>query len=271
MKRLVASVNLIAYRKAFSDEKIVKVIECLLRAYLAQIDEFCRSPDLHYVAITSDNTRGPVNKLLKESRLGSKEDHLNQMTVIENYERKFHRSNAMKDIDDQTRDQVLSAFENYLRTIPEHKKSRSDAYQVKDIVARVSTGIGSAGRVSYNLLLQGKTQALESDVILFMKPATQSAVATALTDAGLDQSFQHDGLRTVLCAYAMHAVTSKWLGYTTLNGRIPMLVDEVATHNADLEWENVDDLQEVCQTVEYLGKAMGKTPLERFDCTIFLL
>ena len=257
VKRLLASINIIAYRKAFSDEKIARVLECLLRAYLDQIDVYCRSNDSYYMAITSENTEGAVNKLLKESRLGSKEAHLNSMTTIENYERKFCRSKTVKDVDDQTREQVLAAFDRYVQTIPEHeKKSRRTTFQVKDIVARTSPGIGSAGRLSYNLLVQGSSQALESDVVLFMKPATRSAVATVSTDREVDQAFQHDGLRTVLCCYAMHAVTSKWLGYTTFN-KMPMLVDEVATHSQDFNWENVNDFREMAQTAEYLGKAMG--------------
>jgi hypothetical protein len=90
-----------------------------------------------------------------------------------------------------------------------------------------------------------------------MKPATQSAVASVLHNPDVDQYFKHDGLRTVLCAYAMHAVTSKWLGYSTLNDQIPLFVDEVATHSKDLEWDDINDFEEVCQTAEYLGKAMG--------------
>lgn len=95
-----------------------------------------------------------------------------------------------------------------------------------------------------------------------MKPATPSAVSTVIRDPNLQRYFQHDGLRTVLCAYAMHAVTSRWLGYATLNNQIPMLVDEVATHSKDLEWENINEMEEVCQTAEYLGKAMGLLTIE---------
>ena len=128
---------------------------------------------------------------------------------------------------------------------------------MKDIVSRTSAGIGSAGRVSYNILVQGKTQALESDIVLFMKPAVESAVASALDRPALDRYLRHDGLRTVLCAYAMHAVTSKWLGYATFQNRIPMLVDEVATHNQDLDWTDINSLEEVMETAHFLGKATG--------------
>lgn len=90
-----------------------------------------------------------------------------------------------------------------------------------------------------------------------MKPATQSAVATVLSTSQLEKYFKHDGLRTVLCAYAMHAVTSKWLGYATLDNKIALFIDEVSTHSRDLDWEDIDDLDSICQTAEYLGKAMG--------------
>ncbi|UJR21599.1 hypothetical protein I4U23_024681 [Adineta vaga] len=258
IKRLVTSINLITYSKAYSDEKIVKIISCLVRAYITQIYEYCNSPEEHHMAITSENTRGPVNQLLKESRLGSKEAHLDKMTVVENFERKFIRSKNMKDVDDQLRHQIILAFQDYIRTIPESKKESSWSYKVKDIIARTSSGIGSAGRTSYNILLQGKTQALESDVVLFMKPATRSAVSTVIKDENLEHYFRHNGLRTVLCAYAMHAVTSRWLGYTTLNNQIPLLVDEVSTHSKGLEWDDIIDFDDVCQTAKYLGIAMAK-------------
>jgi hypothetical protein len=44
----------------------------------------------------------------------------------------------------------------------------------------------------------------------------------------------------------MHAVTSRWLGYTTLNNQIPLVVDEVATHSKDLEWNDINDFEDVC-------------------------
>ena len=91
-----------------------------------------------------------------------------------------------------------------------------------------------------------------------MKPAARSAVASVLHNRALKKYFRHDGLRTVLCAYAMHAVTSRWLGYATLSDGTPMLVDEVATHSRDLDWSDINSYEDVYQTAEYLGKAMGK-------------
>jgi hypothetical protein len=122
--------NLITFSKAFCDAKIEKIITCVVRSYLAQIYEYCNSPEQYKMALTSENTEGPVNILLKNSRLGSKETHLDTMTRVENYERKFVRSKIVNDVDDQLRHQLLLAFQEYLRTIPENKKEASWSYQV---------------------------------------------------------------------------------------------------------------------------------------------
>ncbi|CAF1408458.1 unnamed protein product [Rotaria sordida] len=92
----------------------------------------------------------------------------------------------------------------------------------------------------------------------WLKKSTQSAVSSVIQDQNLQYYFRHDGLRTVLCAYAMHAVSSQWLGYATLNNQIPLVVDKVTTHNKNLEWNNINDFEDTCVTVEYLGKAMAK-------------
>jgi hypothetical protein len=43
----------------------------------------------------------------------------------------------------------------------------------------------------------------------------KSAVATVINNSDLERYFKYDGLRTVLCAYAMHFVT-------TLNNQLPL-------------------------------------------------
>ena len=128
---MVASINLIAYSKAYSDAKIEKMITDLVRAYVAEIHQCCKESEKNLLPISSENTRGPVNHLLKESRLGSKEAHLNKMTVIENYERRFIRSDVVKDVDDELRHELLVAFQEYVRTIPESKREGTASYQVR--------------------------------------------------------------------------------------------------------------------------------------------
>jgi hypothetical protein len=89
-----------------------------------------------------------------------------------------------------------------------------------------------------------------------MKPAQKSAISYVIQNPELEKYFEHDGLRTVVCSYAMQAVTPKWLGYTSL-GSIPCLVDEVTAHSVDLEWDDINDFNDIIEVVAFLGQATG--------------
>ena len=129
-------------------------------------------------------------------------------------------------------------------------------FKIKDLVARASPGVGSAGKISYSILVEGLTETLENDIILYMKPAQKSAISYVVQNPRLEKYFHHDGLRTVLCSYAMQAATPKWLGYTSI-GDVPCLVDEVTAHSEDLDWDDINDFQEVIEVVTFLGQATG--------------
>ncbi len=263
VKRLIASINLICYSKGFSDKEIEHILIIFVEEYLKQVYEFCKHSKDHF-ALTLKNTSGKIKKLLNETRIKSHVAHLDSMTCIENYDRRFIRSKNVQDVDDNLRDSLMRAFEKYLETVPENKKHSEQGfnngeltYNIKDIVARSSPGIGSAGKISYSFLIEGRSETLENDIVLYMKPAQKSAVSYVVQNPSLDQYFKHDGLRTVLCSYAMQASTPKWLGYTTL-GSIPCLVDAVTAHSEDLDWSDINDFKDVIEVVQYLGKAMGR-------------
>ena len=263
VKRLIASINLVAFAKGFSDREIEHILIVCIEEYLKQVYEFCKHSKDHF-ALTLKNTSGKIKKLLNETRIKSHVAHLDSMTVIENYDRRFIRSKAVQDVDKKLREELMRAFQQYLQTVPDSKKHSETGYNdgqivynVKDIVARSSPGIGSAGKVSYSFLLEGRSETLENDIVLYMKPAQKSAVSYVVRNDIVDEYFKHDGLRTVLCSYAMQASTPKWLGYTTL-GSVPCLVDSVTAHSEDLDWSDINEFKDVLEVIQFLGRAMGR-------------
>jgi hypothetical protein len=235
-----------------------------IEEYLKQVYQFCKRSKDHF-ALTLKNTSGKIKKLLNETRIKSHVTHLNQFTIIENYDRKFIRNQFIENVNENLYNQLLFAFQEYLKSIPENKKysdrrfnNEEMTYKIKDIVQRSSPGIGSAGKISYSFLIEGRSETLENDIILYMKPAQKSAVSYVIKNEHIEQYFRHDGLRTVLCSYAMQASTPKWLGYTTLNS-IPCLVDAVTAHSEDLDWSNIDSFDDIIEIVRYLGRATGKS------------
>ena len=278
VKRLLASLNLVAYSKGFSDAEIKEILRVCAESYLRQVYEFCRQQNDHF-SLTLQNTEGKIKKLLNETRVKSHVAHLDAMTNIDNYDRRFIRSKMVTDVDDSKRQEILAvrvffhqptvfysfslqAFDKYVETIPASKR-KSDfsdgrtSYKIKDVVARASPGVGSAGKISYSILVEGPTETLENDIVLYMKPAQKSAISYVVQNPELERYFHHDGLRTVLCSYAMQASTPKWLGYTSL-GSVACLVDEVTAHSEDLDWDDINDLKDIIQVVGYLGQATGE-------------
>jgi uncharacterized protein (DUF2252 family) len=149
---------------------------------------------------------------------------------------------------------VCAAFDGYLATLP---TQRSVATRIKDVVLRKGVGIGSAGLPSYNLLLEGHTQALENDVVIYMKQAQVPAVARHITDGRVSGYFRHQGHRTAESQRALQAHADSWLGYTELDG-IGQLVAEVSPYAADLDWSDVNEPDELAGVVADLGRAVAR-------------
>ena len=176
------------------------------------------------------------------------------MTEIRDWERRFTPGGGTVELDSDTRTKVLDAFDAYIATLPGRTRFRSDAYRVKDVVGRRGVGIGSAGLPSYNILLEGHSDALENDLVIYMKQAQTPAVSRHITDPEIRGYFRHEGHRTVISQRALQAHADPWLGWTELNGT-GQLVAEVSPYAVDLDWSDLDDLDEITQVVTDLGRA----------------
>ena len=99
--------------------------------------------------------------------------------------------------------------------------------------------------------------ALENDIVVYMKQAATAAPSRAITDPQIRDYFVHDGHRTVISQRALQAYADPWLGYATLNG-IGQLVAEASPYACDLEWGDINDLDDIMQVLAYLGQATAK-------------
>jgi uncharacterized protein (DUF2252 family) len=131
------------------------------------------------------------------------------------------------------------------------------SYNIKDVVAKRGVGIGSAGLPSYNVLVEGNTQALENDIIIYMKQAQTASPSRVIDDPNIKGYFQHDGHRTVLSQRALQAYADPWLGYTTLDGA-GQLVAEASPYVGDLDWTDINDMDDILELLTYLGQAVAK-------------
>jgi uncharacterized protein (DUF2252 family) len=258
IKRMVASVALLAWMKAISDADIASLIETYVRAYVEQVRYFVESDRDHEYALRLETTDGEIREILLETRLNTRVDLLDDLTLInEDFQRRFRRSSGVRELDDAERARVHEAYKEYLKTIPEAKRFRSLTYQVKDIVGRRGFGIGSAGLPAYNILVEGPTQALENDVVLSMKQGNVASPSRILDDEHIERYFEHHGHRTAVSQRALQAHADPWLGYTELDG-VGFVVSELSPYVEDLDWSDLTEPEQMSPVLEYLGRATAK-------------
>ena len=258
IKRMVASVALLAWMKAISDVDIASLIETYVRAYVEQVRYFVESDRDHEYALRLETTDGEVREILLETRLNTRVELLDRLTLINgDVERRFRRGSGVRELDVAEQARVHVAYRAYLETIPETKRFRSLTYQVKDIVGRKGFGIGSAGLPAYNVLVEGPTQALENDVVLSMKQGNVAAPSRIVHDERIKGYFKHNGHRTAVSQRALQAHADPWLGYTEID-EVGFVVSELSPYVEDLDWSDLTEPEQMSPVLDYLGRATAK-------------
>ena len=257
LKRMAASLALLGFSKALSDETIREMIAGYAGAYLEQVRAFHTGDNDNEFRLTLDNTDGALHGVLLEARLASRLELLDTMTAIEGHERVFTDGPGVRRLEQDEESEVRAAYEAYLDTIPEVKRQHSVSYEIKDLVGRAGFGIGSAGLPAYNLLIEGRTQALENDVVLSMKQGNIAAPSRVVTDEAIRAAFEHPGHRTAVSQRALQAHADPWLGWCELRGK-GQLVKELSPYEADLDWDAVSEPDEIIPLLRSLGQATAK-------------
>ncbi|MHC0432088.1 DUF2252 family protein [Streptomyces sp. O3] len=255
LRRLAASVALIGYEKALGDERITGLIRGFATAYRERVHALATGAKTDEAPPFSlDTAEGPVLDVLRAARTRSRVALLDSMTGIREHERRFAPRADAVELDAATRYKVLAAFDGYLETLPDSSLTRPDSYRVKDVVGRRGSG-GSAGRVAYDILLEGHSDAFENDVVIRLRQAAAPAVARHLTDrTAIGAHFQHEGHRTVAARRALQAHADPWLGWTELDGA-GQVVSELSPYAVGLDWSAVDDVERIEALVGDLGRA----------------
>ena len=257
LERMAASLALLGFIKALSDQTIRELIEDYGSAYAEQVEAFHHGEDDEEFRLTLDNTEGALHAVLVEARLKSRWQMLERMTAVDDGERGFKEAPGVRRLDDDERDEVLAAYDSYLDTIPQQKRQHSVSYHVKDVVGRAGFGIGSAGLPAYNLLVEGRSQALENDVVLSMKQGNVAAPSRVVEDERITSYFEHSGHRTAISQRALQAHADPWLGWCDLRGK-GQVVQELSPYEADLDWDHVSEPDEMLPLVRCLGQATAK-------------
>ena len=255
--RFAASLALLGWRKAISDDDITVLVQRYVRAYLDQVRWFVDQADDRSFSLRLGTTDGVVHQVLQLARLRTRVALLDGITETEGFDRRLRDVPGLRRLDDGERAAVVDAVERYIETIPPSKRFRGVTYTVKDVAGRSGFGIGSAGLPAYTVLIEGYNQALDNDVVLSMKQGNVAAPSRVVIDPAIEAAFQHHGHRTVLSHRALQAHADPLLGWTDLDG-VGFVVSEVSPYQADLDWSELTEPSEIGPVVDYLGRATAK-------------
>jgi uncharacterized protein (DUF2252 family) len=257
LQRFAASVALMCWQKALSDDEITRVIETFAGTYVDQVRWFTETDDDSTFSLNLQTARGAVLAALQSARLSTRAQMLDRMTSVADWDRRFRESSGVRRLDDAERAKVEDAFARYLDTIPRTKQFRGIAYDVKDVIGKTGFGIGSAGLPSYTFLIEGFNQALDNDVVLSMKQGNVAAPSRVVDDREVHEYFTHHGHRTAVSQRALQAHADQLLGYTDIDG-VGFVVSEISPYEADLDWSELTEPDELSEVAEQLGRAVAK-------------
>ena len=260
LARFAASLALLCWQKALPDEVIDDLVAHYVRAYADQIEHYESVADDTEWALTLDTAQGAVLDALHRAKLLTRFGMLESMTVVEDHRRRFADGSGVRRLDEPEEDAVRSAFVEYLGTLPD---TRSDTvtFDVLDVVGRSGFGVGSAGLPAYSVLIEGFSQALDNDVVLSMKMGNVAAPSRVVSDEHAAGYFEHHGHRTAISQRALQAHADRFLGWATLSGAdgpLGYVVSEVSPYEADLDWDDVTEPEDLVLLVSQLGRATAK-------------
>ena len=257
LQRFAASVALLCWQKALSDNVIRDLIAAFTRSYLDQVTWFRQTDDDSTFSLNLDTARGAVLAALQDARLSTRYEMLHRITHVDDADRRFRHTSGVRELDEAEYEKVKAAFEAYQDTIPKSKKFREIAYDVKDIVGRTGFGIGSAGLPSYNVLIEGFNQALDNDIVLSMKQGNVAAASRVVDDEAVHKYFKNQGHRTAVSQRALQAYADPLLGHTEIDG-VGFVVAELSPYESDLDWSELTEPDELTEVIEQLGRAVAK-------------
>ena len=260
--RFCASLGLLGWQKALPDATIDDLVATYVRAYVEWVRHYVDTEDDTDWALTLSTARGAVLDALHHARLRTRVSLLDELTVVADYSRRFADRSGVRRLDDDEADRVKAAFTAYLDTVPRDRKEGVVMFDVLDVVGREGFGVGSAGLPTYNVLIEGFSQALDNDVVLSLKQGNVAAPSRVVHDEEVAGFFHHHGHRTAVSQRALQAHADRFLGWTELPGHdgapTGFVVSEQSPYEADLDWAAIDEPEQLQEVVAQLGQATAK-------------
>lgn len=257
--RMVVSIRLFANQLGFSESNQDDFVARYAKAYCKQLKKFAeRKENPVTTRFTVEHTKSAIKKALKKLEERKATHELEKQTMINDEgERVFNREKIkLSSVSNNEFKAIKRAWGQYLESIPAKHFHDEEHYEIKDIVKKIGTGIGSTGLKRFYILIEGThDDAHFDDIILEAKEARTPIPAYFFPYE--ETLHQHQGERVMDTQKAMHHMADPYLGYFTMNGR-DFYVRERSAYDKDLKESHLQDYDDMDKTVKIMGKITAK-------------
>jgi len=147
---------------------------------------------------------------------------------------------------------IEKAMSEYIRTLDKNARKESTFYAIKDVVLDRKSGIGSAGKMKYLILIEGVSMSPDDDVILEMKQEDSPEWAGEYGD-----SYTNNGKRVYNGQSEMQSLSYPCIGYTTIQNK-NYFVSEFTPFYAELETKEINSYQDILSIAEVTATLIAK-------------
>ncbi|MGP4067899.1 DUF2252 domain-containing protein [Halobacillus sp. B29] len=260
--RMVVSIRLMSEKQGFSDKDEDELVDQYLKTYRKQLKAFQEGDeDPQYLQFTSDNTKGPIKKTLKKIEERHASHELDKQTVVDhNSIRSFDiGKDKLSSVSKQERNKLESAWKEYLSSLNPETKKYDSFYNIKDVVKKNGSGIGSTGLKRYYILIEGQEDEVHHDDIILEAKEARSPIPAYFFpyDEQFWEDNKHQGRRVAHTQHAMHHQADPYLGYFRMDGH-DFYVRERSPFSKDLREKNLDDYKKFSQTIKTMAQISAK-------------
>jgi uncharacterized protein (DUF2252 family) len=236
VKRMAASFEVAARARGFDDRMRRRIVEQMVRAYAAAIDEAAKTPtmvlysshiDAHAVLV-SLSERLPARAVKRGAKLIDKTVGRDSGSAAASLaeevdgELRFrldaplvlplrHLIEQQEADPDDLRERLATILAGYATSLPAHRRSILARYRPVDLALKV-VGVGSVGTRAWIVLLRGNGP---KDLLVLQAKEAQRSV---LEPVDSPSAYEHQGQRVVEGAHLMQALSDVLLGWTSAEG-----------------------------------------------------
>ncbi|OLN23580.1 hypothetical protein BTO30_03915 [Domibacillus antri] len=255
------TVSIALYCEQYGFENAEERMHVFLDSYYKQLKKFAKGKeDPVTLFYTADNTKGPIRKVLKKLEKRDSARLLEKWTVQEDGTRVFELSDDLVQVTQKEREKIESVWQEYLNSLDDADRKKSEFYEMKHIVRKHGSGTASIGLDRYYILIEGKKDCEEQldDIILEMKEVRAPVPAYFVPyNDEFWTKYSHQGERVVTTQKAMHHHDDPFLGYVTIDNR-HFYVRERSPYKKRLKPEDIENAKEFDKVLDVFGGIAAK-------------